>query len=157
LDAPEKELVVVEPLGGYHSDDYGDGDFVWRLNQKLYGLRTAPSSWQEHLAELLLGLGFTRGVFEPTLFHHVERTVFLDTHIDDIRAASTAADLTWVIHEFAKSLLIKVEPIHDIGSSFKFLRATRTRTSCAMFILPATRYIDVTAAALGLEKATSAA
>jgi hypothetical protein len=96
-------------------------------------------------------------VFEPTLFHHVERTIYLDTHVDDIHAAGTSADLTWVFKELSKSLLIKVEPIHDIGSSYEFLRATRTRTANAMFIHPATRYIDDTAPALGLEKATPSA
>jgi hypothetical protein len=125
------------------------------LKKKLSRPRTAPTSWQEHLADLLLELGFTRGVFEPTLFHHVQRTIYLDTHVDDIHAAGSVVDLFWVFEKLANNFLIKVEPIHDICSSYDFLRATRTRTSEAMYILPATRYIDDTAAALGLEKATT--
>jgi hypothetical protein len=154
LLAPETELVFVEPPEGHHNDDYNDGGFARKSKKQLYELRTAPTSWQDDPAELLLGLGCTRGVFEPTLFNHVERTIYLDTHVDDIHAAGTAADLEGDFEQLAKDLLIKVEPIHDIHSSYEFLRTT---TSKAMYILPATQYIDDTAAALGLEKATPSA
>ena len=43
----------------------GDGDCIGRLLKAMYGTREAPMSWQEHVAEFLMNLGFTRGCGQP--------------------------------------------------------------------------------------------
>jgi hypothetical protein len=79
LHAPETELVFVEPPEGHHSDDCNDGDCVRRLKKRCMA-KEQHRCHGRNILQSLLGLGFTRGVFEPTPFHHVEQTIYFDTH-----------------------------------------------------------------------------
>ena len=46
--------------------------FVWELLRQLYGRRRAGQVWQDHLAEILSGMGFRRCIMDPTVFVHDE-------------------------------------------------------------------------------------
>ena len=41
---------------------------VWRLNKALYGLKSAPKAWTQHLASVLKSLGWERSVLDECVF-----------------------------------------------------------------------------------------
>ena len=41
---------------------------VWRLHKAMYGLRSSPSAWQNHLAQILQDLNMTRLKSEPNVY-----------------------------------------------------------------------------------------
>ena len=135
---------------GYKSDVYADGEFVLRLKKQLYGLRSAPQAWQEHLAAVLTSCGFQRLVSCPTLFRHSSRPLVLDIHVDDIHAAGEQRYLLWLFEELRGHLMVKVGAMNGPGDEYEFLRGVRKRESSGMWIIPNPVYAEVTAKELGL-------
>jgi len=45
------------------------------LNYSLYGTRDAASNWEEHYTQVLIDIGFTRGLSSPCVFHHDKRDI----------------------------------------------------------------------------------
>ena len=65
------------------SEIYGEGKAL-QLKRALYGLKNSPLLWQEHLAECLTEIGFTRLKTDANLYvHHATRT-FLLVYVDDV-------------------------------------------------------------------------
>ena len=54
-----------------------------RLEKSMYGTRDAAQNWELEHTELLLGAGFTQGVFSPCVFFHRERNIRIVIHDDD--------------------------------------------------------------------------
>ena len=63
---------------------YPSGDVLWRLKRAMYGLRTAPRSWQDHFASVLKGAGFTRLQSDPNVYIHFLLRVIILAYVDDL-------------------------------------------------------------------------
>ena len=57
-------LFMFPPTEFYNPED----NIVWKLNKAIYGLRSSPKAWQNHLAETLQQLGMQRLASEPNVF-----------------------------------------------------------------------------------------
>eukprot|EP00971_Amphidinium_carterae_P342637 6482014-Amphidinium_carterae.1 len=53
--------------------DPSDGDVIGRLNQSMYGTRTASANWMKDWQQLLRGAGYSVGVANPALFYNATR------------------------------------------------------------------------------------
>ena len=51
---------------------YLEGNILWRLKKAMYGLRSSPKAWQDHLASILQQLGYVRFISEPNVYKHPE-------------------------------------------------------------------------------------
>jgi hypothetical protein len=77
--------IIVRP-----PDDMQDelGPIAWRLKKAMYGLRTAPRTWQDHFADIVTSqLGLRRSKVDPNLYFHPEKKMYLIVHVDDILIA----------------------------------------------------------------------
>ena len=54
---------------------YPQRNILWRLKKAMYGLRSSPKAWQDHLANILQKLGFIRLISEPNVFKHPQGTM----------------------------------------------------------------------------------
>ncbi|GJU45945.1 retrovirus-related pol polyprotein from transposon TNT 1-94 [Tanacetum coccineum] len=63
---------------------------VYRLKKALYGLKQVPRAWYDTLSKFLLAQGFSKGVFDPTLFIRktAKHTLYVQIYVDDIIFAS---------------------------------------------------------------------
>ena len=61
-------------------------DLVFRLKKTFYGLKQAPRAWYDRLKNFLLGIGFTIGGVNSTLFLKKINNDFLvvQIYVDDI-------------------------------------------------------------------------
>ena len=50
----------------------------------MYGLRTSPKAWQEHLAQVLKELGLQRLVSEPNVYKNIFGTLYVMVYVDDL-------------------------------------------------------------------------
>eukprot|EP00971_Amphidinium_carterae_P051591 1015544-Amphidinium_carterae.1 len=50
----------------------------------LYGLRTSPKQWQEHLSAILQKLGFTRLKSDACVFINKQSSIYLMPYVDDL-------------------------------------------------------------------------
>ena len=67
LQAPISEDIFVYPPKGFPISKGCEGK-VWKLNKALYGLRSAPKSWYDHLSSSLKSIGWTNSIYEPCVF-----------------------------------------------------------------------------------------
>ena len=85
------ELYVVPP-----HEFYDQGSVLWKLKKALYGLRTAPRAWQDHLAELLHTHNFKRMQSEANVYVSLALKVTILVYVDDLMVCllytSDAAD-----------------------------------------------------------------
>ena len=75
---PEGELVLVKPPPELEQDP----DVLWKLRKALYGLKTSPKLWQQHLSDKLQALGLTKNKADPCIFQGDKLLVM--TYVDDL-------------------------------------------------------------------------
>eukprot|EP00971_Amphidinium_carterae_P259871 5156097-Amphidinium_carterae.1 len=54
------------------------------MTKALYGLRTSPKQWQEHLSTILQRMGFNRLKSDACIFAHRQSTIYLMAYVDDL-------------------------------------------------------------------------
>jgi hypothetical protein len=77
------------------------GELLLQLDKFVYGLKQAPYKYQQHLNTVLLGLGYTRLLFDDCLY--VKRVgqhfSLLSTHVDDILQVTKSQELLTELHQ----------------------------------------------------------
>jgi hypothetical protein len=77
MDAP----VFVSQVEGF--EEPGRENWVWRLNESLYGTKQAPRQWRKHLVSTLKQIGFDSSPLDESLFYNCDRSIMLHMHVDD--------------------------------------------------------------------------
>jgi hypothetical protein len=128
---------------------------VWIALVKWYGERGAAQAWQEFFAEALVAIGFSRNRKDPTKFHHVERNIYVDSHVDDSHGTAPQLALAWLPPALEEAGIdLKSATVAGVGDSYNYLQVTYTRVSLRRFIVtPSTRYIQDIIDELGLRDA----
>ena len=107
---------VVPPSDYQPSIQVPSGDSVlWKLLKALYGLKTAPKSWQIHLIKVLTSdVGFKQSRADPCLFYLLsdgKAVIFLIVYVDDLfLTGPELKDLQEIISKIKKSVLLR-----DVG------------------------------------------
>ena len=103
--------------------DLGLADgYVWELHRTLYGLRTAPKEWSDHLCTELQSLGLKRSATEPCVYAGLD--VMLVVHVDDLCVTGTREAVNKLFASLTKHLLIKVGTDLSSSNSVEFLGRT---------------------------------
>ena len=88
LHADIRETVYVRPPSEVQTDGK-----VWRLLKALYGLKSSPKTWSDHLASLLTNnLGFTRSLTDCCLYYNTEHKTWVLVYVDDLFVVSRTTD-----------------------------------------------------------------
>ena len=75
---PEGELVLVKPPPELEQNP----DVLWKLRKALYGLKTSPKLWQQHVSCKLEELGLRKNKADPCIF--MGEKVLVMTYVDDL-------------------------------------------------------------------------
>ena len=81
---------------------------IAHLKRCVYGTRDAGMIWEDCYADILVKMGFRRGIASPCCFYHAGRHLSLVVHGDDFTCLGTAANLKWYEDELGKAFGIKV-------------------------------------------------
>ncbi|GJU80460.1 retrovirus-related pol polyprotein from transposon TNT 1-94 [Tanacetum coccineum] len=94
LNGPLKEEVYVSQPEGFIEPEFPN--HVYRLKKSLYGLKQAPRAWYDKLSYFLIQHGFTKGIFDPTLFirRHGGDILLVQVYVDDIIFGLTNPDFS---------------------------------------------------------------
>ena len=104
------EVLVLPPVEYYPS-----GDIVWRLKRALYGLKSAPNRWQQHLAATLASKG------DPNLYFHAKRKIYLLCYVDDLMLFGEQKAVADLAVDLQKELLLRVTGELSEGQEATFL------------------------------------
>jgi len=133
---------------------HADGNSVWVVKKAVYGLRRSPRLWQEHWSQLLVDMGFTPTVSDPTMHIHQQKGMTLVTHVDDVLATGKKKDLTWLWSTLQQHVKLKIT-CQELGLEWtRFLGRewSRTGPSTAEVRIPGS-YVDGLLSGLGLAEA----
>ena len=82
------------------------GNILWRLKKAMYGLKSSPKAWQDHLANILQELGFIRLISEPNVFKHPEGLCFIMVYVGDLLFVGEPSEVNKIFEEIQKHLLL---------------------------------------------------
>ena len=80
---------------------------IWKVQKRLYGLRSAQRSWQDHLEEILRKCGVVTNMLDTCLWTHPTKRVSLVFHVDDLLLAGTHKNISEVLAELSRDLELK--------------------------------------------------
>ena len=113
-----------------------DGNIIWELLCWVYGLKQAPRGFQDHFADVMKLLGFTRLKSDSCVYVHYELLIILFAYVDDLMAFYTQREVFLkVLQELKKHLLLKiVGTLNNEGEKVYFLGRIFERTNTGILI-----------------------
>ena len=132
------ELYVVPP-----QEFYDQGSVLWKLKKALYGLRTAPRAWQDHLAELLYTHNFKRMQSEANIYVNLALKVTILVYVDDLMVCGNKKAIAEIMTTLSKSLLLKrTGDLATDGVGTEFIGRTFTRQGDVVYIKNSDKYLN---------------
>ena len=114
LNAPiDCDIYLQQPEG------YRHGNYVWKLNKSLYGLKQSGRNWNNVIHEFFINQNFIRSNVDPCVYfikNDLNLTIILIWVDDIILASSSLEDMDKI-----KSLLNKQFKMKDLGVVNNFL------------------------------------
>ena len=114
------DVVSARPPPGWQPEalDPNKGTVIWKPQESLYGLRSAPRRWQDHLEQILKKCGFVPNMLDTCLWTHTTKRVSLVFHVDDLLLAGTHQIISEVLAELGDdktNALLGTNPGKDKG------------------------------------------
>ena len=86
---------------------YTDQNILWKLHKAMYGLRTSPKAWQEHLAQVLKDLGVQHLVSEPNVYKNILGTIYVMGYVDNLLFFGEDTEVTRVFKAIQAQVLLR--------------------------------------------------
>ncbi|CAM8908673.1 unnamed protein product [Rhodiola kirilowii] len=143
-----EEVYVAQPKG---FEDPHYPDYVYKLKKALYGLEQASRAWYERLTQFLIGMGYTRGGIDKTMFVKKENKHFIiaQIYVDDIVFGSNSQKM---VDEFVAQMQSEFQ-MSMVGEMNYFLGLQVTQSKGGIFMTQA-NYARNLVKKFGLDKAT---
>ena len=110
--AATQDLYMYPPREFYNPTDC----VVWKLNKAMYGLRSGPSAWQKHLAEVLQQIGLHHSTAEPDIYMTEARNCFVLAYVDDLLFLGEEQIVNKLFKEIQQHLLLRTTGALSPGS-----------------------------------------
>ena len=133
----------------------GDGDCIGRLLKAMYGTREAPMSWQEHVAEFLMNLGFTRVCGQPCIYRHAKHDVALAVHVDVFLMVGDLKQIEWARDEILKTFECTSKtlgPDHGQHQTVRYLNRVVQWTQHGIVYEPDLRHVQTVLKETGMSQ-----
>eukprot|EP00435_Cladocopium_sp_Y103_P052677 s349_g16.t1 len=112
--AATADLFMYPPAEFYNAFD----QIVWRLNKAIYGLRSSPKAWKNHLAEVMQQLGQRRLVSEPNVYATLQGDAYILCYVDDLLFIGQQETVNKL---FKQHLLLRPTGELTVGNTISFL------------------------------------
>ena len=123
----------------------------------MYGLRTAPRSWQDHFAWVLLQVGFTRLKSDSNVYLHTAFMVVLVAYVDDLMMFGLNEKIILIVESLKEHLLIKATGnLNTEGARVRFLGRWFQRVGSSLHMYEEATYYNNILKDMGLESCRSA-
>ena len=106
LHASLNELVYVQPPTEIRGSVHAPTGKVWRLKKALYGLRSAPRAWSDHIAQVLTDLGLHRCWTDSCLYWSSTHKLWILIYVDDLMVFGNDTDINWFFAALSDRVLL---------------------------------------------------
>lgn len=137
---------------------YSRGGILWKLKKAMYGLKSAPRDWQDHLAGVLTTrLSFKRLMSDSSVYYCASLTIWLLVYVDDFMVFGPDKPALQVLIEIEKHFLIKrTGQLNHVGDKLVFVGRQLTRLENAVTFGGLEGYYTTILESPGLTKAKKA-
>ena len=146
----EGDFYVIPPL-----EFYPEGKTLWRLRKALYGLKHSPKLWQSHFASVMERNTFRRMKSDPNLYVHNTEQLYVLAYVDDLVFFGSEADVSALVQDLQKDLLLKMTGTLNENQSVIFLGRNLKRTSTFISVGMSPAYIENMLELYGLKQCRS--
>ena len=122
--AATSNLYMWPPAEFYNAADR----IAWKLNKAIYGLRSSPEAWQDHLAQTLQQLNMRRLKAEPNVYCNSAGTVYIMAYVDDLLFVGEPQQIQDTFRAIQKQLLLRPTGTLTMGQTIAFLSHTEETT-----------------------------
>ena len=123
--------------------DENNRHILWKINKALYGLRSSPKAWQDHLATLLTTkMGMTRLKSEPNVYRNKDGTAYIMIYVDDLLFLGEQHIIDKIFSELQQHLLLRPTGVLTPGSTAPFLGRKITHKGDSIDITLSDDYIN---------------
>ena len=98
---------------------YTNPNILWRLHKAMYGLRSSPKAWQEHLAKVLTDLGLKRLQSEPNVYTNGK--VYIMVYVDDLLFTGEPDEVARIFKEIQAKMLLRHTGTCTTNNTIDFL------------------------------------
>ena len=154
LHAPLTEEVLVQPPKELIGTKYCPEGHCWRLKKALYGLRSAPLSWNKHITEILTEkMGFRQSTTDACLFINDAKKIYLLLYVDDLLTLTKDdTDKDWLFNSLGSHVLLKHTGKLEPTTTLKFLGRQLTHRGDNIMITSPPQYITELLTMYNLDK-----
>ena len=97
-----------------------EDNIVCKLLKAIYGLRSSPKAWQNHLAEVLQHLGLQRSKAEPNIFMTPTRDCYILVYVDDLLFLGEQQVVDKLFTAIQQHLLLRPTGTFEPGKTVSF-------------------------------------
>jgi hypothetical protein len=115
---PESSFVFIWPPKEYASEN---DSVVWQLKKSLYGLRTSPKAWQDHVFNVFTEAQLIQMRSECNVWRNQQSNFFIMIYVDDILCIGQPEVIQEVMDRISQVISIKKTGELTPGSSMTFL------------------------------------
>ena len=101
--------------------DENNKHIVWRLNKAMYGLRSSPKQWQDHIATVLTKLGLTRLKTDSNVYRNKEGTAYIMIYVDDLLLLGEGHIIDKIFEQIEKEVLLRPTGELQPGATISFV------------------------------------
>ena len=133
---------------------YTNPNILWRLHKAMYGLRSSPKAWQEHLAKVLTDLGLKRLQSEPNVYTNGK--VYIMVYVDDLLFTGEPDEVARIFKEIQAKMLLRHTGTCTTNNTIDFLGRKITNKGDHFEVSLGNSYIDNILQEANLQNATAA-
>ena len=122
--------------------DDNNKHIMWKLNKAIYGLRSSPKQWQDHIAEVLTARELTRLKTDSNVYRNKSGTAYIMVYVDDLLFIGEQKEIDILFDKIMKHVLLRPTGQLATGKTITFLRRNITHKGDHMDISLEDDYID---------------
>ena len=96
-----------------------DPRVIWKLHRALYGLRTSPKMWQQHLHSTVRGLHLQRVKADRCVW--AKANIMVLAYVDDLLIAGTSRETSLFLEQFRQPFSLKHSTVLTTQQPLRFL------------------------------------
>ena len=87
----------------------------------MYGLRSSPKAWQDHLASIMRELGYIRLTSEPNVYKHPEEKAYIMVYVADLLFVGETEEINTIFNKIQEKMLLRATGEASPGNTISFL------------------------------------
>jgi hypothetical protein len=108
----------------------------------MYGLKSSPKAWQDHLASIMRELGCIRLTSGPNVYKHPEGKAYIMVYVNDLFSVGRTEGINNIFNKIQEKMLLQATGKASPGNTLSFLGGRITNKGDHVDISLDDEYVD---------------